>query len=506
MSGYLLILAIIVLGGVIATLGDRLGTRIGKARLSLFNLRPKQTAVLVTILTGSIVSTSTLGLLLATNRQLRDGLTRIDEIQRNLRNKQAELERLQTEKTEAEAELQATENNLKQVFNRLRTVNRSLREAIAKQKRSEAELKQLQARYSEAQNNLKRSSQQVIEFRRQIQRFSSESQTLQAERNQLLGQRNQAEANLVQVRSVLETAIAQANARLSQANAQLQQAQQQEATLKAAADKAQQDLSQVNSQRAALQTEILALQGNFNELQQEFATLDANRKRLEGDVQVLTLGLRRGTITIRAGQVLSSGVISDRTSPEEAFLAVNQLLQQARINAIVRNNPPNLTPDQQVIQISRQDVEELVRRVSDGQSYYVRILSGGNSLQGESVVFVVPQLAPNQLVFEEADVISTVTLVPALLTEEKILGRLESLFILANRRAIESGVLPDPLTGNVGEFNQFTLFKFALALKTLPEEGEVQVLAVATTPVFTSGPLRVELVAMRNGQVLLRSG
>jgi uncharacterized protein (DUF3084 family) len=158
-----------------------------------------------------------------------------------------------------------------------------------------------------------------------------------------------------------------------------------------------------------------------------------------------------------------------------------------------------------VVQISRQDVEELVRRLSDGRSYYVRILSGGNSLQGESVVLVVPQLAPNQLVFEEADVISTVTLDPALLTEEKILGRLESLFILANQRAIESGVLPDPLTGNVGEFNQFTLFKFALALKTLPAAGDVQVLAVATTPVFTSGPLRVELVAVRNGQVLLRS-
>jgi len=49
-TGYILIIAILVLGGVIATVGDRIGTRVGKKRLSLFNLRPKNTAVLVTIL------------------------------------------------------------------------------------------------------------------------------------------------------------------------------------------------------------------------------------------------------------------------------------------------------------------------------------------------------------------------------------------------------------------------------------------------------------------------
>ena len=34
MSGWLLILALLILGGVLSTLGDRLGSRVGKARLS----------------------------------------------------------------------------------------------------------------------------------------------------------------------------------------------------------------------------------------------------------------------------------------------------------------------------------------------------------------------------------------------------------------------------------------------------------------------------------------
>lgn len=39
MAGYILVLAVLILGGAIATLGDRLGTKVGKARLSLFNLQ-----------------------------------------------------------------------------------------------------------------------------------------------------------------------------------------------------------------------------------------------------------------------------------------------------------------------------------------------------------------------------------------------------------------------------------------------------------------------------------
>jgi uncharacterized protein (DUF3084 family) len=60
-TGWLLILAVLILGGVLSTLGDRLGSRIGKARLSLFQLRPRKTAVLVTVLTGSLISALTLG-------------------------------------------------------------------------------------------------------------------------------------------------------------------------------------------------------------------------------------------------------------------------------------------------------------------------------------------------------------------------------------------------------------------------------------------------------------
>ena len=61
MTGWLLIVTLLVLGGVLATIGDRLGTLVGKARLSIFNLRPKRTAVFITDLTGSTISALSLG-------------------------------------------------------------------------------------------------------------------------------------------------------------------------------------------------------------------------------------------------------------------------------------------------------------------------------------------------------------------------------------------------------------------------------------------------------------
>ena len=85
MSGWLLILALLVLGGVLSTLGDRLGTRVGKARLSLFNLRPRNTAVLITVLTGSLISAMSLGLMLLVSQRLRTGLFELDQLERRLR-------------------------------------------------------------------------------------------------------------------------------------------------------------------------------------------------------------------------------------------------------------------------------------------------------------------------------------------------------------------------------------------------------------------------------------
>lgn len=60
-----------VAGGVIAHFGDRLGTYVGKKRISLIGLRPRHTAMLYTIVSGSLIAVLTLGVLVLSDYNVR---------------------------------------------------------------------------------------------------------------------------------------------------------------------------------------------------------------------------------------------------------------------------------------------------------------------------------------------------------------------------------------------------------------------------------------------------
>ena len=107
MSGWLLIIFLLLLGGLISTFGDLLGTKIGKARLSIFKLRPRKTATLITIFTGSLISASSLSLMLLVNSQLRVGLFRLGDLQKRLQESRKLLVSLKSERV-------TLENNIKQ--------------------------------------------------------------------------------------------------------------------------------------------------------------------------------------------------------------------------------------------------------------------------------------------------------------------------------------------------------------------------------------------------------
>jgi len=94
-TGWFLILLLLVLGGILSTLGDRLGTRVGKARLSIFKLRPKRTAVLITVFTGSIISSISFAIMVAFNSQLRVGLFELEGIQAKISKRENELKILE---------------------------------------------------------------------------------------------------------------------------------------------------------------------------------------------------------------------------------------------------------------------------------------------------------------------------------------------------------------------------------------------------------------------------
>lgn len=448
-TGYILIVAILILGGVIATVGDRLGTKVGKARLSLFNLRPRKTAVLITILTGSIISASTLGVLIAIDDQLYQGIFQLRKIQNQLSRLTKEYEKTVSQKQQADAALAKAKDQQTAAQQRLNAINRSLDAAIARQQRTQQERDRAQAERDRTQAQLSTVSQQKTELLAEIQE-------IQNERTKLLQQRNQELA-------VRDQVIAERN----------------------------QTIAQRNEAIAAKEREIAEREALLKRLANQQEYLAREVLRLERESQ----GLRQGNFALQRGQVLASGV-ARIVDPSMARKAVDQLLLEANRSALQATQPGIEGANGQVIQITRAEVDQIVDEIDDGQDYVIRILAAANYLVGEKPVQVFADAVRNQVVFLSGDVVAASSVDPSTMSTEELQKQINLLLAASNFRARRLGMLND--TVQIGRIQ--TVVDFIAELQKYKESLDIR--TVTTEVTYTAGPLKIKLVAVRDGEVL----
>ena len=119
---WILIVFLILLGGLIAPFGDLLGTKIGKSRFSIFKLRPKKTATIITIITGGFISAISIGLLLLVSEEFRQRLfvdilflqKTLDDSKKALLPLKEERKKLEDKIMNKEKELNALKKNVKE--------------------------------------------------------------------------------------------------------------------------------------------------------------------------------------------------------------------------------------------------------------------------------------------------------------------------------------------------------------------------------------------------------
>lgn len=102
-----LIAGLMVMAGAIAFIGDKVGRRVGRRRLTLLGLRPRHTSVVITVLTGVIIAGVSLAILAGASNEVRMALFRIDEIQRMLAEHRRQLDDLQRQLDERQVALVA---------------------------------------------------------------------------------------------------------------------------------------------------------------------------------------------------------------------------------------------------------------------------------------------------------------------------------------------------------------------------------------------------------------
>lgn len=169
MYGIMLIVVLVLTGGVIAFIGDRLGSKVGKKKLSLFGLRPRHTSILVTIITGILITTVTFGILAIASKDVRTALFGMNKLKAELNEKQSMLE-------EASGALINVKNDLN-----------TTKEEYAKSKK---DLEETQEDLEIAQQAAELLRQEQVALQNRNQELWSDNQTL-IEHNQSLAENNQ---------------------------------------------------------------------------------------------------------------------------------------------------------------------------------------------------------------------------------------------------------------------------------------------------------------------------
>jgi uncharacterized protein (DUF3084 family) len=86
-----IIILLLAIGGVIAYIGNYVGKSIGKKRLTVFNLRPRHTAMTITVISGVLIAFLTLGVLLAVSQDARTAFLGLDKLKSQIGEKTQEL-------------------------------------------------------------------------------------------------------------------------------------------------------------------------------------------------------------------------------------------------------------------------------------------------------------------------------------------------------------------------------------------------------------------------------
>ncbi len=217
MYGLTLVAALVFIGGVVAFIGDKVGRRIGRKRLSLFGMRPRHTSIVITVVTGILIAGATLAILAAVSsdvrtalfsmRQLQETLARnqvelakkdmeirdkqglADKLARQIEERTREFEELRGKLDQVQSERAAIEKQLGAVRGELSDVQLSYRKAQADYKQAEADL-------GSTRGKLDVQLKRVDELRQQGTQLAGKIQSLTLQRKDLEKEIDALQANL----------------------------------------------------------------------------------------------------------------------------------------------------------------------------------------------------------------------------------------------------------------------------------------------------------------------
>lgn len=475
-------LAILILGLVIATcfiayLADNLGKNLGKKRISLLGLRPRQTATLISMVSSVGVMLLTVGLLLLTSSSVRNSLLRYDAEKRQANELRREKETLRDEKETLLQTSQIQRERIEAQLEEIATNRRRTAQFLKQREQTEAQLKEAKARLNsalkgeksararvqEAQKRLASAQKQFEKFRAQLATAQSEALKAQAQTEKAQNELQKEQKRVVRTRDELQAArknVAAAQQELGNAQQELSAAQQEQATAWAQLSEAQEQLEQtqrnyrlvqneVNKtlkqlQRAASDTE--ELRARRNELQGELARKNSELSNLKNEVekyQSIAGRLAVGDISVMLGEVFAEKSIRLGATTREAREALRALMREGRRQL---SNPKRTL--HLVLPATAADLSE--EEFLDGFAVYLSTLNAPVSIRLSAVrdhagseTEVYARLSPIvvRTIFDKGEILLSTT-IDGDGSDARIFNQLLTLLNENEQRVRERGVMP----------------------------------------------------------------
>jgi uncharacterized protein (DUF3084 family) len=384
-SGWLLILALLVLGGVLSTLGDRLGSRVGKARLSLFKLRPRRTAVLITVLTGSLISAISLGLMLLVSERLRTGLFELDQIEQRLRDSRSELDKSRADLRSAEAESSQARQQLTKVEKQASNLQKELQPLLKQRQQLERERERLSRDIQAKDSDIRRNQAELSKLNSKISTSSKELELL--ERNLIALRRGDVVLSSGQPLEVARVRIDDPAQAQSVIHALLQRTNQ---------SVYQRVLPGETPNRQILlvpRSDISKLEKTLSKRGDWVISLISAANVLRGERQVIAFpDVRPNKRIVRSGEQLATTVLeADERGPEQVRGRLNLLLAAAFTRA---QRQGSLTSGLQFDPVRLNQLADALINRPAGQAVKLEVVARGNSDLADPIAVDIRILKP----------------------------------------------------------------------------------------------------------------
>ncbi|MFY9233912.1 MAG: DUF3084 domain-containing protein [Fimbriimonadaceae bacterium] len=496
---------IILASGGIAYFADWLGRKLGKKRLTFGRLRPRHTAALGTVLSGMIISTLTIVILMISSADVRDWIIKGNAAIREAKAAQTlavdlrgQLATLVGQKGQMEAQVKLLQGSIATLNQDVAVLRKESAEAKAKLAEATERLAGAQGRLAAAETQVRKAAGQVAEARATMKSAQTARKKAVGDRDYAIKEMNDAQKRAAEIDQELrekERQLSDAQTQLTDRQREMDELDKRFATLTSTLNTTQSDLVDANQ--------------DLDQVNRQLELSKIELDKIRSDVKALTIGLegnlyatRRTGLVVLYGQELARIQLPPGQTPNQVRAMLENVLSHAAKTAeelgvkparsgVPAANLRDQMPEGKLITVEQQKQAVISAAANQNEESVIIASAFWNVFEGEDVPLMVAAYR-NPLVYTQGQIIAE-TMIDGRRDDQAILTQLtEFLRVKVKQKALADKMIP--AAGREQSLGEVTFEElFALTRDIKGTNRQVRLVAVAKQDTRAADPLRMDL-------------